>query len=175
VVAGAVAAGVLLAGCSGGATIPKKSVGPGSTFCTDMGTFAGRDAAIADAAALSRAAFLQTMAPINTLLVKLSGEAPATDTVNGKPLKADLVTITKVTADMVSAVGSASSDAGVKPALASVNGREGQALTDAVGRVNAYASQVCAVSAATTSTAGVATTTTALPLGPTVASTPPST
>ena len=166
VVAGAVAAAVLLAGCSGGATIPKPSVLPGSPFCTDIGTFATRSAGVADAAGLGRTAFVQAMTPIHTELVKLSGEAPAADTVNGKSLKADLATATGGTSDMISAVESASTDAGVKAALATVNAKEGQAMTDAIGRIDAYASQVCKVSAPAAATTVIAPATTAVPLGP---------
>ena len=176
VAACAVTAAVLLAGCSTGATIPKKSVGPGTKFCNDVGTFATQSPGIADAAGLSRAAFLKAMAPIHTLLATLEGEAPAADTVNGKSLKTDLTTVANATADMISAVESASAATTLKTALAPVNAKEGQALTDAVGRVDAYAGQVCNVSASatTTTTAGVATTSTAVPLGPTASSPPTS-
>ena len=171
VAAGAVAAVVVLAGCSG--AVVKSTVGPGSTFCTDLGTFATQSALIADGASFSRAQFLQAMPPIHALVVKLAGEAPSADTVNGKSLKADLTTVASVTADMITAVQAATSDAGVKPALAQVNAKEGQALTVAVGRVDSYTGK-CHLST-TTTTSVPATTTTLGPVGPTVASTPSTT
>ena len=169
--AGAVAAVVVLAGCSG--AVIKSPAGPGTTFCNDLGTLANQSAQIADAANFTRAQFLQTMPPIHALVVKLAGEAPSADTVNGKSVKADLTTVATVTADMISAVQSATGDAGVRPALAQVNAKEGQALTVAVGRVDSYTGK-CHLST-TTTTSVPATTTTLGPVGPTVASTPSTT
>jgi hypothetical protein len=153
VAVGAVTSALLLAGCAGGATI-KTTIGPGSPFCNDLATFAPEAATLSDAAAQSRATLLQALPPIQALLTKLGNEAPTGDTVNGKPLKADVGVVARVYGDLITDLQNASSTdpAAVKKAVAAVDAKEGQALTDAVGRLDAYTSPVCKVSPAATAT-----------------------
>ena len=147
VAVGAVTSALLLAGCAGGATI-KTTIGPGSPFCNDLATFAPEAATLSDAAAQSRATLLQALPPIQALLTKLANEAPTGDTVNGKPVKADVGVVARVYSDLITSLRNASptDPAAVKQALAAVDAKEGQALTDAVGRLDAYAGPVCKVS-----------------------------
>jgi hypothetical protein len=153
VAVGAVTSALLLAGCAGGATI-KTTIGPGSPFCNDLATFAPEAATLSDAAAQSRATLLQALPPIQALLTKLANEAPTGDTVNGKPVKADVGVVARVYGDLITDLQNASSTdpAAVKKAVAAVDAKEGQALTDAVGRLDAYTSPVCKVSPAATAT-----------------------
>lgn len=148
VAVGALVSASLLAGCAGGATI-KTTIGPGSPFCNDLGTFATKAVTLTDAAGSSRAALLQALPPIHDLLVKLQGEAPTGDTINGKPLKADIATVASVYAATIAALqnAGATDPAAVRTALASVDAKQGQALTDAINRLDAYTSPVCKVGA----------------------------
>jgi hypothetical protein len=173
VAVGAVTAALLLAGCAAGATI-KTTIGPGSQFCNDLGTFVPQAAALNDAAGESRATLLQMLPPIQALLAKLQNEAPAGDTVNGKSMKADLGVVARVEGDLLTALQSTSATdpAAVQKARAPVYAKEGQALTDAVGRLDAYASAVCKVStgsAPTTTGSPPATTTSSVPATPSTA------
>ena len=178
VAVGAVTSALLLAGCAGGATI-KTTIGPGSPFCNDLTTFAPQAATLNDAAGQSRAALLQELPPIQALLTKLDNEAPTGDTVNGKPLKADVGTVARVYGDLITDLRNASptDPAAVTKALAAVYAKDGQALTDAVGRLDAYASPVCKVSVpsatATTSSSVPGTSTTLAPVGPAAPTTAP--
>src|SRR6202521_1348953 len=92
VAAGAATSAMLLAGCAKGATI-KSTIGQSSPFCADVATFAVEAVPRNNAAGDSRHALLHSLPPVETLLVKLQGEAPSADPVNGKPLKADVGTI----------------------------------------------------------------------------------
>jgi hypothetical protein len=170
VAVGAVTSALLLAGCAGGATI-KTTIGPGSPFCNDLATFAPEAATLSDAAAQSRATLLQALPPIQALLTKLANEAPTGDTVNGKPVKADVGVVARVYGDLITDLQNASptDPAAVKKAVAAVDAKEGQALTDAVGRLDAYTSPVCKVSpaaTATTSSSVPSTASTVAPVGP---------
>jgi len=182
VAVGAVTSALLLAGCAGGATI-KTTIGPGSPFCNDLTTFAPEASTLNDAAAQSRAALLQELPPIQALLVKLENEAPTGDTVNGKPLKADVGVVARVYGDLITDLRNASptDPTAVTKAHEAVDAKDGQALTDAIGRLDAYAGPVCKVSvpsatattsssvpgaASTVAPVGPAAPTTAVPLGP---------
>jgi hypothetical protein len=172
IVAVAVAASAgLLAGCAAGPTI-KSTVGAGSPFCTDLAKFAGENAPLADAAAETPPALVQSLSPLEALLKQMLKEVPSADTVNTKPIKADVQTVVNVYADVISALQQPGVT--VKAAVNAVNKKEGQTLTDAAGRLDAYAGKVCSVSTTTTvappTTAGP--TTTAAPVGPTA---PPTT
>jgi len=153
-VAGAVLV-VALAGCAGGAVI-KPTVGAGSPFCNHVSTFATQAAALNDAATQNSTALLQIVPGVATSVKSLANEAPKADTVNGKSVKTDLGTIATAYQDLVSELQH-TSDA--RAALAAVNAREGQALTDAVGRFDSYASGVCKVGQAVPSLPGSSTTT----------------
>ena len=170
VAVGALVAASLLAGCAGGATI-KKTIGPGSPFCNDLGTFATRSVALTDAAGSTRADLLQALPPIHDLLVTLQGEAPTGDTVNGKAVKADIGTVATVYAATIAALqrASATDPAAVRTALASVDATQGQALTDAVNRLDAYTNPVCKVGAVSPSVS--TSTTTPASVGPAAPST----
>jgi hypothetical protein len=174
----AVTSALLLAGCAAGATI-KTTIGPGSPFCNDLTTFAPQAATLNDAAGQSRAALLQELPPIQALLTKLEGEAPTGDTVNGKPLKADVGVVARVYGDVITSLRNASTTdpAAVTKALAAVYAKDGQALTVAAGRLDPYAGTVCKVSlpaaTATTSSSVPATTSTVAPLGPAAPTTVP--
>jgi hypothetical protein len=177
VAVGAVTSVLVLGGC-GGAVI-KKSIGPGSPFCTDLATFATQVAPLADAAAETRPALLQTLPPIHALLVKMQAEAPTADTVNGKPLKADVMAVAGIYADLITALqnASATDPAAVRNALAAVYSKQGLAVTNAVNRLDAYTKPVCGVTTAsatsstTTSSTTAPTSTTVAPLGPVAPST----
>jgi hypothetical protein len=135
---------VTLAGCSGGAVI-KPTIASGSPFCNHVSTFATQVAALNDAAAESQTTLLQLLAPIESTLKSLESEAPATDTVNGKSLKTDIGTMARVYDDLINELQKTSD---VKAALSTVNAKDGQALTDAVGRFDDYSSSVCKVNQA---------------------------
>ena len=144
---------LLLAGCAKGPTI-KSTVGQGSTFCTDIATFANDVVVLNDAAAQSRDELIQTLTPLHAQLVKLEAEAPTADTVNGHSVKEDLGTLVTVYGDLLTELQNASptDPNAVKNALHTVNAKYGQAATDAVTRLDAYASTVCHVSIPTTTT-----------------------
>jgi hypothetical protein len=146
---------LLLAACAGGAVIKPPSVGPGSKFCTDVGSVATPLDQLNNAATDSRATLLPLVSSVETGLKTLQNEAPSADTVNGKSLKTDIGTLATITGDIVSQLNQTSD---VKTALAAVNAKDGQALTDAVGRFNAYAGTVCKVTGPTTTVAGPTTT-----------------
>jgi hypothetical protein len=154
------AAGLLLAACSTSAVI-KTTTTAGSPFCTSVEAIATQSAPLNDAAAQTSNELLQQLPPIVTSLKALETAAPATDTVNGKPLKTDIGTMASVNQDIIDEL---QRNTNVKNALATVNGKEGQAMTDAVGRFDAFASQVCRVGQATP---GASTSTTIAPTGPT--------
>jgi hypothetical protein len=152
VAAAAAASLVLLAGCS---TVHIKStVGQGSQFCTDIATFANDVVVLNDAAAQSRDELIQTLTPLHAQVVKLEAEAPAADTVNGHSVKEDLGTLVTVYSALLTELQNASptDPNAVKNALHTVNTQHGQAATDAVTRLDAYASNVCKVSIPTTTT-----------------------
>jgi hypothetical protein len=130
-----------LAGCAGGAVI-KPTIGSGSPFCSHVATFATQVAVLNDAAAEDRETLLQLLAPIESTLKSLESEAPATDTVNGKLLKDDIATMARVYQDLINELQRTSD---VHTALSTVNAKDGQALTDAVGRFDDYSSSVCKV------------------------------
>jgi hypothetical protein len=153
VAAAAAASLVLLASCAKGPTI-KSTVGPGSPFCTDMATLANDLVVLNDAAAQSRDELIQTLTPLHAQLVKLEAEAPAADTVNGHSVKEDLGTLVTVYGDLLTELQNASptDPNAVKDALHTINAKYGQAATDAVNRLDAYANTVCHVSIPTTTT-----------------------
>jgi len=155
------AVAVVLAACAGGAVIKPPSVGPGSKFCTDVGAVATPLGQLSDAATDNRATLLPLVSGLATSLRSLQNEAPSVDTVNGKSLKTDIGTMATITGDIVSQLNQTSD---VKVALNAVNTKEGQALTDAVGRFDDYAGSVCKVTGPTTTVAGPTTT---APIGPT--------
>ncbi len=160
----------LLAGCAAGPTI-KSTVGAGSPFCTDLAKFAGENAPLADAAAETPPVLVQSLSPLEALLKQMLKEVPSADTVNTKPIKADVQTVVNVYADVISALQQPGVT--VKAAVDVVNKKEGQTLTDAAGRLDAYASKVCSVTTTTLAPATTAgPTTTAAPVGPTA---PPTT
>jgi hypothetical protein len=144
---------VLLAACATGPTI-KSTVSSSSPFCTDMATFANDVVVLNDAAAQSRDELIQTLTPLHAQLVKLEAEAPTADTVNGHPVKEDLGTLVTVYGDLLTQLQAASptDPNAVKDTLHTVNAKSGQAATDAVTRLDAYASTVCHVSIPTTTT-----------------------
>jgi hypothetical protein len=154
------AAAVVLAACGTSAVI-KSSTTAGSPFCNQVSSFATSAAALNDAAALTSAQLLQILPGTVSSLKALQSAAPAGDTVNGKSLKTDIGTMASTYQDLLNEL---QSNGDVKSALAAVNAKDGQALTDAVGRFNDYASGVCKVGQATPS---LSTSTTGVPTGPT--------
>jgi hypothetical protein len=156
----AAAAALVLAGCSTGAVI-KSSTVAGSPFCTDIATFATKASVLNDAAAQTSAALLQVLPGIVSSLNALEAEAPANDTVNNKPLKTDIATMARVYRDLINEL---QHNSNVPSALSTVNARDGQALTDSVGRFDSYAGSVCKVGQATPT---LSTSTTAAQTGPT--------
>ena len=153
VAAAAAASLVLLAACAAGPTI-KSTVGSSSQFCADITTFANDVVVLNDAAAQSRDELIQTLTPLHEQLVKLEAEAPTADTVNGHSVKQDLGTLVTVYGELLTELQNASptDPNAVKNALHTVNAKYGQAATDAVTRLDAYASTVCHVSIPTTTT-----------------------
>ena len=155
VAAAAAASLVLLAGLAGCSTVHiKNTVGQGSQFCTDMATFANDVVVLNDAAAQTRDELIQTLTPLHAQLQKLEAEAPTADTVNGHSVKQDLGTLVTVYGELLTELQNASptDPNAVKNALHTVNAKYGQAATDAVTRLDAYASTVCHVSIPTTTT-----------------------
>lgn len=183
---GAVAAAVLV-GCSTGPVI-HATIGRGSTFCTDLETFAALARPLGDAANQSLSALQAQVTPVRDQLQHLYDTAPAADNVDGHPVKTDLQTELNVYTQLVNALQAASpSDPNaVANALDKVNTQQGEALTAATGRLDSYTRTVCGVTvttstsspstssstvpSSTTSTtaggAGGATTTTGAPVGP---------
>jgi hypothetical protein len=155
------AALALLAGCAGGAVIKPPSITASSKFCTDVQAFASKAAVLTDLAGQDRETLLRELPGIETSLKDLESEAPVPDTVNGKSLKTDIGTMARVVQDLIDAL---QQSANTRAALSAVNGKDGQALTDAVGRFDDYASAVCKVGQVAP---GASTTTTAAPTGPT--------
>ena len=157
-----------LAGCGASAVI-KSTTASGSPFCNHIGAFATQAAPLNDAAGEGRSTLLQVLPPIVTALQSLQKEAPAGDTVNTKPLSADIGTMARVMQDLVSELQTTTD---VPAALSAVHTKDGQAFTDAVGRFDAYASQQCKVGQAVPT---LPSSTTVAPTGPTTtapASTP---
>jgi len=151
---------LVLAACGTSAVI-KSSTTAGSPFCNEVSAFATKAAELNDAAAQTSAELLQLLPDVVNSLKSLESAAPAGDTVNGKSLKTDIGTMATVYQDLIDEL---QRNSDVKSALGTVNAKDGQALTDAVGRFNDYASAVCKVGQATPS---LSTSTTGAPTGPT--------
>jgi hypothetical protein len=161
-----VAAALLLAGCATSAVI-KSSVGAGSPFCNQLASFATQAASLNDAAGETQAQLLQVLPGVVSSLNALGSAAPANDTVNGKLLKNDIATLARVDQDLIDEL---KHNSDVRSALATVNAKDGQALTDAAGRFDDYSGSVCSVKQATPNlgtSSSSTTSTTGSPTGPT--------
>jgi len=150
----------ILAGCGASAVI-KSTTAAGSPFCNHISAFATQAAPLNDAAGESRTALLQVLPPIVSTLQALQKEAPNADTVNTKPLSADIATMARVMQDLINEMQTTTD---VPSALAAVHTKDGQAFTDAVGRFDDYAGTVCKVGQAVPT---LPSSTTVVPTGPT--------
>jgi hypothetical protein len=116
-----------------------------------MSDFATAAQALENGAGMSRDALIAALTPVHAQLVKLEGEAPPTDTVDGKSVKEDLGTLVAVSSELIGELQnvSPSDPAAVQKVLSSVNQQHGEAVTNAVNRLDAYASKVCKISTST--------------------------
>jgi hypothetical protein len=147
---GSIAVTVFAFGCSTGTSI-HSTVGPGSQFCTDLAAFASSAQELENGAGMGRDQLLAALMPVHDLLVKLEAEAPAADTVNGKSVKDDIATLVTVSSQIITDLqtSSSTSPTAVKDVLNAANAQHGEAVTDAVNRLDAYASSVCKVTTPT--------------------------
>jgi outer membrane murein-binding lipoprotein Lpp len=177
---GAAVATLLLAGCATHATI-NKTIGSGSPFCKDLQSFATEVQGMDNAANEPLSTLTPQVDGVHQSLVKLQGEAPAADTVNGHLLKTDLGTEATAFGALSNALaGVRTSDPNaVGNALSQVNAKYGGALTDATNRLDDYGKSACGVTVAppnpTTTTAPTGSTTTAGPASTGPATTGPAT
>jgi hypothetical protein len=174
---GAVVAAFALAGCSSGATINPKTLGPHDKLCVDTLAFQSQAAALEQASTSGTLSDLQTVSAATRDALKglVTDAATLPDKVNGHLVRDDLATAAATYTALAQQLQAASpSDPNaVSTALSAVQSKEGQAFTDATGRLDAYTSKVCGLSpnGPPTTAPASATSTSVAPIGPTGATT----
>jgi hypothetical protein len=168
---------LVLAGCSGGANISPITIGSHDKLCTDVAAFQAQAAALeAESATGSLATVRSAVSAVKASLDTLQADAAKLpDKVNGHLVRDDLATAASTYSALDAALAAANptDPNALQGALTSVLNKEGQAFTQATGRLDAYTKKVCGlvVNNPTTTTTPLSTTTT-VPTGATTTAAP---